>query len=288
MQVFPKKLVLFCAASSILLVTAVAQVAQATPINPLDDVASDSPAATILFPSGFGNGTGAGAVFPYDMNSNIWSAATSDGWLLEHDGTTYNRAIDTGHSGLTGVDYLGENSLVVSAGTTLYFGHLEGDNWVDDSSLDLTLASDITDVANGFGLADLFVSTASNGVYAIRGGALAEQIDSANVQAYDVIKLDPLIYTNDMGQFEGEGYKLLDANGVPLGGGPNIKLITLNKATTLHGMAQTADNMYGVMIPGFHEWNNQQYASGIVPEPATMLVMTAAGVFLLTRRREND
>ena len=260
--------------------TTLATTANAAPINPLDDVNSDSPTATVLFPSGYGNGTGAGAVFPHDMNSNTWAASTDDGWLLEYDGATFQTAIDTGHSGLTGVDYLGPNSLVVSAGTSLYFGHLDGANWVDDSSLDLTLASDITDVANGYGLADLFIPTASNGVYAIRGGALAEQIDTANVQAYDVIKLDPALYTHDMGQGDGEGYTLLDGDGVPLNQIGSSKLIELDNAMAIKGVAQINDGMYGVMNPGFQKWSNQDYASGIVPEPATGATIVLGGAAL--------
>ncbi|MGB3086605.1 MAG: PEP-CTERM sorting domain-containing protein, partial [Phycisphaerae bacterium] len=125
-----------------------------------------------------------------------------------------------------------------------------------------------------------FVPTASNGVYAVRSGALDGQIDTANVQAYDVIKLDPALYTHDMGQFDGEVYKLLDNNGVPIGGSGNSKLIDLNNAFAIRGMAQTKDRMVGVMNPGFQEWNNQQYADGIIPEPGTVALLLAGGSLL--------
>lgn len=263
------------------------QAANADMINPLDHVASDSPIDTVVFNSGYGNGTGAGAVFPHDMNSNEWLASMDSGFLLKYDGKTFQGSIDTGISGLTGVDYLSADDIVLSAGTTLYFGNISGGTWNQTTSLDLTLVSDITDVADGQGLADLFVPTASDGVYAIRNGALGEQIDSANVQAYDVIKLDPTAYTNDMGQFQGQVFKLLDENGVPLGGSGNTKTINLFPNDTITGVAHIQDGLYLIQPEEFQRYKPQQYAEGIVPEPGTAALLAIGGMYFLIKKRNN-
>ena len=183
---------------------------------------------------------------------------------------------------------MGGDNLVLSAEKALYFGNVSGGSWNQTGFLDLSsLGSNTTDVANGWGLADLFVPTEANGIYAIRGGALAEQVDDDNVNSYDIFLFDPTQYDpTQMAQLDGDLYNTLNGSGVPLGGS-NFASINLGNATTLQGMAQTADRMVGVMNPGFQEWNNQQYADGIVPEPGSMAIMAIGGMYLLMiKRRE--
>lgn len=256
--------------------------ARADTINPLDHVASDSPVHTQLLPSGYGNGTGAGAQFPHSQ-SNEWLLSTSDGWLLRYDGRSFQSAIDTGLP-LTGVDYTSSDDVVVSAGKTLYFGNLSGGTFNQTSSLDLILPSDITDVSHGYGMADAFIAT-GDGIYAVNGNDV-EKIDDTIVQSYDVIKLDPAVYSNDMGQLAGEDYRLIDSDGEFLSGPNTGKLVSLNNYTTIRGMAQTKDEVYGTMNTAVQAWNNQEYASGIIPEPGTFTLLTIGGSAFLVRRKE--
>ena len=143
------------------------------PINPLDDVHSMSPVDTILFPTGYGDGTGAGG----NILSNTWYASTAKagaGFLLEMQGMDFVRAVSVGKP-LSGVDVLPDGRVVVSSGDRLYISTIVNGAWDFASETELVLGKQVIDVCYGYGMADYFVAT-TEGIWAVSNGELREEL----------------------------------------------------------------------------------------------------------------
>jgi hypothetical protein len=255
--------------------------ADASPVNPLNDVQSSSPIDTILFPSGYGSGTGAGG----NTLSNTWYASTSDGWLLKYDGKTFQNAIDTGYQ-LTGVDVRPDGTLVLSHNMSLEIGTVTGNTWNNISTISLIgLTSDTTDVSEGYGMADFFVAS-GNGVYAVRNGVLGESVGVGGLNAYDVVRLDPTKYTSNLVISDATQYANADLIGHLNGGSV---LIDLNLDDNPLGVANLKDYQMIVESGAFQVYNPQGFAPGIqnIPEPAS-ISLTAVGLMSLLARRKEE
>ncbi len=276
-----KSLIRFISAVSIAAMLHYAQPARASLENPLNDVQSSSPTDTILLPSGYGNGTGAGG----NVLSNTWFASTTDGWLLKYDGKTFQNAIDTGLPGLSGVDVRPDGSLVLSYNEDLQLGTVSGNTWNPTSTITLYgLTSGITDVSEGYGMADFFVAS-GNGVYAVRNGSLGEQVSTSILRSYDAVKLNPAMYTSNLACGDGKLYKEADNSGQLFGPG---KIAAIPFDDVVNGSVNLKNYQIVVQPDAFQVLNPQGFSDGIqVPEPATMLLVATGGMYLLTRKNKN-
>lgn len=255
----------------------------AAPINPLTDVHSASPTDTVLIDTAsYGNGTGAGG----NVLSDTWFASTNKngtgGFLLQYDGKTFQQAINMGMP-LSGVDVNPDGSLIVSSGSSLYHGRIVGGAWQGDSSIDLG-SHTINDVCTGYGMADYFVA-ASDGVFAVRNGALGESVDGSIVNSIKYFELDSSKYSpTGLSFLQGNISNTVTDTGLTIDGFNN----NLNNYSYPTGDAQLKDFRVLVEPAGQNSimqfYNNDTYASGIVPEPATIGIMVV-GALLITRRK---
>ena len=192
--------------------------------------------------------------------------------------------IDTGISGLTGVAITGYDGndflLALSAATTIYEGKLSTSAWTQSGTIDLT-TSDLTDI--DYALGSYFIATESDGIRKVTGSGGTSPVDPATVQAYDVIVFKPTTYDNDMGQFEGEVFKNLGLDGIPLGGVGNDKLVDWNPATTIRGIAYYDSGIAVVQNPGVQIHSPQDYQPHMaeIPEPATIALLLAGGTVMI-------
>lgn len=263
-------------------------VANAAPLgNPLNDVSDSSPASSYAAPAGYGNLTGADG----DVANPQWIAVTDSGFahIMNGANATPLATIDTGISGLTGVaitGYDGSDFLAaLCAGTTIYEGRLSQTAWAQSRTIDLTTSA-LTDIDRALGV--YFIATESDGIRKVTGGGTSA-VDPAGVQAYDVIVFKPNTYDNDMGQFEGEVFKNIDAIGIPLGGVGNDKLVDWDNWSTIHGVAYYGGNNPGMALVENNGsvsigqiYSSQAYQQHMqpIPEPGTLALLLAGGSLL--------
>jgi len=277
-----RRILPWAAAASVLIVPVVAN---AAPLGkPLDDVSDSSPASSYAAPAGFGNLTGADG----DVANPQWIAVTDSGFahIMNGANATPLATIDTGISGLTGVaitGYDGSDFLAaLCAGTTIYEGKLSQTAWTQSGTIDLT-TSNLTDIDRALGA--YFIATESDGIRKVTGGGTSA-VDTGAWNAYDVIEFLANTYDNNMSELNGQAFKLIDVDGIPLGGVDDDKTVNWSPATTIRGIAYYDGGIAVVQNPGVHIHNEQAYQQHMqpIPEPATIALLLAGGAVMLGAR----
>jgi hypothetical protein len=229
-----------------------------------------------------------------DTDGPIWAVATDLGWLIRYNGdsTTPMDFTNTGIPGLTGIEKMGGDNYMLSAGSNLYKGYIDGTGWHTTQTIPLGLPSNTTDVA--VNLNHIFVATQSSGVYRLdMDGSNPTQIDSGNYQSVDVLTFVPGAFDNSVIIYAGTStvFRNIDDQGTPFG---DIKTPNLGNTASLRGLA-------------FYNVNGQKEYAGVqstivknhapdslgnllpnaqitfIPEPSAG-ILAALGLALLGRR----
>lgn len=274
--------------------------AQAVPIDPLTTLPNFQ-----NFTGGLANPTSGPTYQPFtgadgDVNSATYFIS-STGKIFTAEGNTITGTYDTPLSQISGIALRGYDSnsnplLTVSAGTSLYEGHLAGGNFNIDNVIGLSgLTSDVTDVDfnTNFGSANsshYFVTTLGDGVREVKNDGSTNALNgTSGIKSIDMVSFIPDIYTNPVQQWDGENFHNMTLSGVPIGSNQNVDL---NSPGTFEGFAfygGSNPGMVGVLQSGtlaYHPFDMQQHMQeGFVPEPATLLMLAAGATVALAGRK---
>jgi len=188
-----------------------------------------------------------------------------------------------------------DDDYVISAGTNLFKGRVDGTTWVQTQIIPLSgITSNVTDVdyAPGIGSTGLFISTQSNGIRRVNGDGSSEELKYNGLglgngwKSVDAILFKPDTYNNSLFQTAADAdfFRNISTSGNVLSNGIQVYL---NNGDDIQGIGYFNGGFVEVepeMIFRHNPLANVQQHMASIPEP-TALALASIGVLALLRGR---
>jgi len=221
-------------------------------------------------------------------NSPVWVAGNTLGTIFFYNGANPVpiKMVDCGYSNLSGVAFMGNDHYLITSGSDLIEGVINGSTWSDVRSKGY--GSTFTDVDyTPSGL--IFAGTTANGVRLLNWDGTSTLVDNLNsMAAVKAIEFLPDTYNNSVIQLaaDSDAFKNLAANNTTFG----YKDVYLNNGSSIEGIAYFNGGFAVVQAPGVEIHNPLTIQENmkpvtVVPEPSTLGGAVLLGMLALRRQR---